>query len=1071
MAIPKAPDERRSILDTEADINAAPETGAPEDEYVQVASLSSGITSKLARSKTKEIIGGLTAPDARLSPEARVTKEAGEMPTVTDVPVGPVIGAPGAAPQPQPTSPPPVTLEEMQARLQARQAEIGTARQVPSPSKAQKIAGIEEGPVNTRFYDSDEFAATVQAAAKAADEKLVDVKKPMSIDEIYKRAQDAGVPKENLEKIFSGQGIDASIGGAQLAERMAGLVVLHDVSAGKVDDLMRLAARGELDEGGKLALREAMAQHDMILAELSGAKTDIARSMNVFKGASDRAGGLTQKELRDALNELGGDDQLVRLAETYVTTNSPAARNALLRNSVKRKSYEAVVYMAQSVMLNDPVTHIFNGAGNALFGFLDVPERAAAVPIGMLRQRLAKTFGYKTDPDRYYGADIYARMSGFKNGIIDGWSMMGRKFAEGGAAKDAPRDPLRTEYWAGAAYRIPFTKEIREFPDLTNTVPGKVFNAMGVAYSIPFRALGAADEFFAGAAQRVQLHEEANRAGGKVFDNTLADLTSRGVDPRVAQKEATQIASRHTQKFLTEMPGDIDMSINAWRKQVTLQADIDKQLPFAGIYNGANKMMNKWYFKPMAPFSKTLTNIANEANARIGVLNFISPAFYAELEKGGRHRDLAVSRIFLGSAAVATGYWLAGEGRITGAGPGDTSYRNMLKSQGWQPFAYRLGKDEVTSENVKQLKRLLGEDAVTEGSGTDYGDSVFVSIKRLEPFNLPFVFGAALTDVARYSDYDEEGLFEKMFYAGSAAVAETATNMPAMQGISELTSIAGYQQRTAGARMLSIGNALGKRYSSFLLSGTPIIGFSNSTLISRIERMIDPEVSNVGAGEDSPLGLVFVEEAYNRWKSRVPIWSKDVPVKLNDFGEPIGLNAASAVQPLSMTYGETNNVREFMDAIHMGPSPFPKKIEGIKISPEMEARWKLLANKEILIDGMTLEENIEATMTEFMDDVEATGEELAVGDMRNLIKKIQNDYRKLAKLRLFGEMVENPEDPRKIDQYLQMPVDLSDNGLDDMQVEFPEFAAKLAEIKNKKRFPVLTEPTKKEAPSLTNIIK
>jgi len=549
MAISKMPDERRSILDTDADPNAVPQSAAPEDDYVQVASVSSAITSKLARSKTKEILGGLTEKGARLSPEARVTKEAGEMPTVTDVPVGPVIGAPGAAPQPQPTSPPPVTLEEMQARLQARQAEIGTAREVPSPTKAQKIAGLKEGPVNTRFYDSDEFAATVQAAAKAADEKLIDVKKPMSIDEIYERAQNAGVPKENLDKIFSGQGIDASIGGSQLAERMAGLQVLHDVSVAKVDDLMRLVARGELDESGKLTLREAIAQHDMIFAELSGAKTDIARSMNVFKGASDRASGLTQKELRDALNELGGDDQLLRLAEEYNRTNSQAARNALLRNSVKRKSYEAIVYMAQSVMLNDPVTHIFNGAGNALFAFLDVPERAAAVPIGMLRQRLAKTFGYKTDPDRYYGADIYARMSGFKNGIIDGWSMMFRKFAEGGAAKDAPRDPLKTEYWAGAAYKVPWSKEIRDFPDLTNTVPGKVFNAMGVAYSAPFRALGAADEFFAGVAQRVQLHEEAARAGGKVFDNTLADLTSRGVDPRVAEKEAMQIASRHVQKF------------------------------------------------------------------------------------------------------------------------------------------------------------------------------------------------------------------------------------------------------------------------------------------------------------------------------------------------------------------------------------------------------------------------------------------------------------------------------------------------------------------------------------------
>ena len=1069
MAISKMPDEQRNILDTDKDPNVVPQSAAPEDDYVQVASVSSAITSKLARSKTKEILGGLTKKDARLSPGAKVTTDAAEMPVVTDVPLGPRLDIPGAQPQPQPTAPPPVSQADVDARLAARQDEIGTAREAPSPTTAQKAAGTVRGPVNTTFYDSDEFAATVQAAAKAADEKLIDVKKPMSIDEIFNRAQEAGIPKENLDKIFSGPGIDASIGGSQLAERMAGLMVLHDVSAGKVDDLMRLAARGELDEPSKLALREAMAQHDMILSQLSGAKTDIARSMNVFKGASDRPGGLSQKELREALNELGGDDQLVRLAEEYSKAKGPAARNALLRNSVKRKSYEAIVYMAQSVMLNDYATHLYNAAGNALFSFLDVPERAGAVPVGMLRQRLAQTFGYKTSPDRYYGADIYARMSGFRNGLIDGVSLMGQKFMSGGAAKDAPKDPLRTEYWAGAAYKIPFTKEIREFPDLTNTTIGKAFNAMGVVYSVPFRALGAADEFFAGIAQRVQLHEEAARAGGKVFDSTLADMTSRGADPRVAEKEATKIASRHVQKFLTEMPGDIDASVNAWRKQVTLQADIDQQLPFAGIYNGANKMMNKWYFKPMAPFSKTLTNIASEGNARIGPLAFVSPSFYAEVQKGGRHQDLAVSRILLGTATVWAGYELAASDRTTGAGPGDTSYRNMLKSQGWQPFALKIGKDEISSENVKQLRRIMGADAVTEGSGKTYGDSLFISMRRLEPVNMPFLFGAALTDLARYSDYDDENLFEQLYYAGSAAVAETATNMPAMQGISELTSIAGYKQTDAGDRIVSVFNALGKRYSSFVLSGTPVIGFSNSTFTARVERMIDPEVSNVGVDDEYPTGFAWFGETYNRWKSRVPIWSKTVPVKLDDFGDPIGTDAASAVQPLSMTFGEANNVKEFLDAIHMGPSPFPKNIEGLRVSPEIEARWKLLANKEILIDGMTLEENIEASMTEFMDDAETTGEELAIGDMRQLVKKIQGDYRKLAKMRLFGEIIEDDIDPRLV-QYSQLAVDLSDNGLDDQIVEFPEFAQKLADVKNKKRFPALTKPTA-EKPSLSGMIK
>lgn len=1070
MAISKAPDEQRSVLDLGADPNALPDAGVPQEEYVQVASATSALTSKLARSRTKEIIGGLTAPGARLSPEMRVTPQAGEMPVVTDVPLGPRLEIPAAeTPQPQPKSPPPVSQEQVDARMQAREAEMGT-REVPSPSKKQIAEGIQEGPVNTRFYDSDSFAATVQAAAKAADEGIVAAKKPMSIKEIYDRATEAGIPKENLDKIFSGQGIDASIGGNELATRMAGLMVLHDVSAGKVDDLMRLAARGELDEPGKLALREAMAQHDMILAQLSGAKTDIARSMNVFKGASDRPNGLTQKELRDALNELGGDDQLMRLAEEYVKAPSKAARNKLLRNSVKRKAYESIVYMAQSVMLNEPSTHIFNALGNVLFSFLDVPERAGAVAWGTLRQRLAKTFGYKTDPDRYYGADLYARLSGFRNGIIDGVSMMGRKFSEGGAAKDVSRDPIRTEHWAGAAYKIPFTRDIREFPDLTNTAFGKLVNGLGLVYSVPFRALGAADEFFAGVAQRVQLHEEAARAGGKVFDNTLADLTSRGVDPRVAQQEATQVAANHVQKFLTEMPGEIDMSINAWRKQVTLQADIDKELPLAGLYNGANKLFNKWYLKPMVPFSKTMTNIANEGNARIGVLNFMSPAFYAEWQKGGRHKDLAISRVMLGSGLAMSGYWLAGEGRVTGSGPGDTSYRNMLKSNGWQPFAYRIGKDEISSANVKQLRQILGQENVTEGAGKDFGDSYFISLKRLEPVNMPFMFGAAMADVARFGDYDEDSsVFENMFYAASAGLAETTTNMPAMQGISELTSIVGYKQRDTGDRLVSVFNALQKRYTSFLISGTPVVGFANSTMTARLERLLDPEVSNVGVGDEYPAALVGFGEAYNRFKSRVPFWSRAVPIKLNDFGDPVGLENTNIAYPISMTKGETDNVKEFMDAIHMGPTPFPKKVEGIKVPPEIENRWKLLANKEILIDGMTLSENIEASMTEFMDDYEMTGDELPIGDMRALIKKIQNTYRNLAKARLFGELTEDPITGEA--QYSQIPVDMFDYGLSDQVVEFPEFAEKLADVKNKKRFPKLTEPTKKETPSLTGMIK
>ena len=73
-----------------------------------------------------------------------------------------------------------------------------------SPSRAQKEAGIAEGPVNTTFYDSDTLAATVQAAAKVADQEGVAANKPMTVAQIYQRAMDAGIPKENLDGIFAG---------------------------------------------------------------------------------------------------------------------------------------------------------------------------------------------------------------------------------------------------------------------------------------------------------------------------------------------------------------------------------------------------------------------------------------------------------------------------------------------------------------------------------------------------------------------------------------------------------------------------------------------------------------------------------------------------------------------------------------------------------------------------------------------------------------------------------------------------------------------------------------------------
>ena len=1030
-----------------------------------------GLVSKMARGVTGELLDPLTKPGARISPRSK--KVAPIEPDVPEeIPLGPRIElAPEQeAPQPQPVKPAPVSEAELEALSTARQAEIGTPREVPSLSRAQKEAGLVKGPVNTRFYDDDGLAATIQATAKAVDDGALIALKPKTIGEIYEAAIAAGTPKENLDAIFGGQPMTTAVGNDQLNQRMAGLVLLKEASAQKVDEYLRLAARNELDDAGKLEAREAVAQHNIILAELAGAKTDIARSMNVFKGVQGRGTDISIDEMRAALDNLGGDDQLRLLAETYNSTNSEAARNALLRNSVRRKAYESMVYMAQSVMLNDYTTHMYNAAGNTLMQFLDVPERMGAVAVAPLRKSLEALVG-KTNPDQYYATDIYARLSGIRNGIVDGWGMMGRRLVQGGAAKDAPRDPLRAEYWAGAPYKIPFTKKIREFPDLTDNPLGKAFNAMGLVYSVPFRALGAADEFFAGIAQRVQLHEEAARLGGNVFDTTYAELIARGAEQKTAHIQAVEAGQRAVQKLLSERPADVEASVQAWRKQVTLQDDLDKELPMAGIYAGANKLMNKWYIKPLAPFSKTLTNIANEGAARTGPLALLSPRFWSEWQKGGRHRDLAISRLAIGGAMVWAGYEMAGRGRTTGAGPGDTGQRNDLKSRGWREFSLRLGKDEIDADLVTQLKEILGEDKVGDGTGEDFGDSYFIPLNRLEPANMPLLMGAAIADAVKYDGYDPDNtMFDIAFNAGMAGVSEYATSIPTMQTFSEMMAIAGYRQETAGDRGAKLLNSFVKRYSSFYINAIPIAGMSNSTMASRIERAIDPTVRDVGVGDEYHPLLAGFGEAMNRWRSRIPYYSTGLPAKLDKWGNEIGMSENSAWIPLTVSKGESNEVLEFLDAIQYSTPEVPRVFDGVQIPPEIKKRFTQLYSKEILIDGMSLEENIKMTMAEMMEEYQMSGifgDDVPIGDMRSMTTNIVNQYRKLAKVRLFGSIQDDPMNPGQY-EYSLVPEDMSDYGLGDARIEFPAFAEMLATAKNKKKYPRLTAPPE---PTLQGIMK
>lgn len=1014
------------------------QTAEPDltDDGIQPA----GFARSAGRQVAGQILEPLTKRGARVDPDYKVTEEITKPVDVVDpdiqMPEPPVEKI---EPQivPPIKKPAPVSEERVEEVMAERQEAMGGARQVPSPTKAQVAEGIEAGPVNTRFYDSDSLAATVKAVAGDTEPDY----QSQTVESLYKRAFSSGVPKKTLDAMFRGIPMQSKVGNNQLATQLAGLQALHDVSAQKVDELMAQASSGLLTDLGKFELREALAQHEIVLAELKGAKRDVARSMNVFKGARERS--LPALDIRAVLDGVGGDQQLRALADNYLQQENRAAKNKILEVGLLRKTYDSVIYAAQSTFLTNWETHIFNATANGLTLFMDVPERAVAIPIGKVRQRLAKVLGKEYKPDQYYGQDIYARTSAFYNGLMDGWSMMA-KGAKTGATKDAPRNPISSAYFSNTPVMM-LGKEVARTPELKNTLAGRVLDSLGALYSIPMRALGAGDQFFGGIAQRMELHEQAWRYGATIYDKQLADGASAD--------EALASSQEAVNKFLTERPAEVEASVQSFRKQATLMADIDRQSALGRGYHGALKMMNWPLVKPIMLFSKSVTNLAVEGAARVPVLNFMSPRFYSEWEKGGRHRDLAISRMVVGGSLGLGSYFLAHNGRLTGAGPADTEERNNLKSMKWQEFSMRFDNEEMSDANIARLNNIMGAGTAMRGTGTFEG-STFVSLKRMEPVTIPLLLGAAFADAQKYRAYDpDDTQAEIMFDAMMASLAEYSTNMPAMQSVNELMRILNQRQTDTGDKAVAMFDAYMRQVGNVAIAGTPVVGLANSAIVGKIERILDPALSNTAVNQgqvewaDDVLGVDATQpgiraffEAYNKMMSRVPTKSNKLPPKRDARGNPIEYDKDYSWMPLAMAKGKRDEVSEMLAAINHGIGNPNFTIGGVRLPAEQQDMYLKLQQDPDPVSGMTMDEAILQAINDRINDAEALGISPPLGSLQNDVDQVVSDYRARARNKMFGKTIKD-KDTGLVNYTMQ-----SDDGA---EIMYPDTAAKIARNQEK----------------------
>lgn len=1033
MAI-KPVNERLNEILPEGDVNAIPSTPSNEvnlnavlpneveaqTEDIQVAGL---LNPKLL----SEVLEPLIRKGAKSKREPKITPDAEKIvtPPVEMKPIDIV-----APPKPVIEAPAPVSAERLQVQMNKRQEVIEAGA---APLKT------DQTPISTVAFDTDEMRATVQSAAEIA----VNQEPTMSVRSMYMKAINAGVPEATAKRILEGLPMESTVGGSDLAKNMAGLLKLHDDSASKLDDLFGKMKNNELDQKGQLELRQQMAFHDLVVKQLKGVQVDIGRAMNTFKRVRDTGPGFAETDVRKILDDLGGDSVLQRLAKSYLEMPNQKAKNGLLEKGLGAKTFDAMMYVYQSNLLNAPSSHAVNIAGNSILGVLAPIERTLAVGLGTAR----KAVGIGSS-DQFYMSDIQARLSGFYNGMLDGLELAAHTLKTGARATakgDAPIEPLSSEAFSDTPVRM-FGKELYRTPDLKNTWVGSALDGLGFFHSIPFRALGAADEAMGGLAARMQLHEE----GWRFANDEYEKLIKAGMSEADALDEVKRLVAN----FADERPASIEANVDAFRKQATLQTDLDRETKLGEMYWKMDHVLQTPALKVFVPFSKTITNLFNEGASRVPGLNLLSTRFWDDFDKGGRYRDLALSRVALGGAISSSMAYLSMNNRVTGSGPGQPEDKAALVALGWQPYSFIFGPGELSGENVERLSKLT---KVTPGQGPMAGYT-YVSYARFDPISPILATGANFGDAMKFHrGKPDDELAGQAALAIAGSTAEYMSDLPVAGFIGDIVSIARSRQEDGGQKVVEILDRIARQYTDFLITGTPGVGVINSTAVAQIEKLVDPTIRSTRPSDmDVKPGLRFAYESLARLKSRIPGLSKDVPAELDNLGRerkpqnsPLD-NYWNFNPVLSVSDGKRGKTDEALVSLDFGISKPRDTWDGVKLSSEQFNAYKRLYGQEVKLvitaDGVprNLEEVIPLALKEAEDDAIAAGQSFAKGEKQQFIEQLTSKYRRIAKLRMIG--FDNSPDPNQGDA-----PDLSEAGFVTDKILYPELSAAIRKNKEFKR--------------------
>jgi hypothetical protein len=396
-----------------------------------------------------------------------------------------------------------------------------------------------------------------------------------------------------------------------------------------------------------------------------------------------------------------------------------------------------------------------------------------------------------------------------------------------------------------------------------------------------------------------------------------------------------------------------DIFVNTPKAIDDTATDFSHMLTFSRKLTGASKAVQELAQESLIgrinlPFVKTPIWVTSESmqNSMIAPL---SSQWRKDMATGGATRELAMAKWAMGSGImIGAGSYVA-DGRITGGGPANQNLKSVYLASGWRPYSFVFSDGEWDQEFVSFLGKVRMDPSV----GKD--GKLYVPFRGLDPIAGSLAMVADAVEYARYED--DQDLVAQVILGAVWGLYNYVGQQPWLSALSSVTGAFSSTIENPKASFKAAIEAVLTGGATYAIEGSPAGIFSSAR--GMVARIVDPTARDVAADPNEDMITKAAHKAINKYRSKTPGLSEDLPERYDMFGElenradpsNPGLSSLSGIR-----YQESKQRTSDKIIISLGlPIQKPKRIIDVgdvkaKLTPEEYQYWLSRIGK-VSIDG------------------------------------------------------------------------------------------------------------------------